>query len=91
MRSGPKWFKEVGRGNSRILDADRRKSFLNGVSERYADLKVVEQRVTNPLACVQLCGFEPTDASSKNDLIAETRYNLSPFKTGPKLKCGKEG
>ena len=38
LQAGPKLFKEIARGCTRVLDADRKKSFPNAVLDRYLDL-----------------------------------------------------
>ena len=38
LHAGPKLFKEIARGCTRVLDADRKKSFPNAVLDRYLDL-----------------------------------------------------
>ena len=48
LHSGPKYFKELARGNVHVLDADRKKSFPNAVLDRYPDLKEVEQWSRTP-------------------------------------------
>ena len=65
LHSGPKFFKELARGNELVLDADRQKSFPNAVRDRYPDLRAVDQWVSDPMACVAFCGLETTSSNLK--------------------------
>ena len=65
LHSGPKFFKELARGNEFVLDADRQKSFPNAVRDRYPDLQAVDQWVSNPMGCVALCGLESISSNLK--------------------------
>ena len=65
LHSGPKFFKELARGDEAVLDADRQKSFPNAVRDRHPDLRAVDQWVSNPMACVVLCGLEANNTNLK--------------------------
>ena len=65
LHSGPKFFKELARGSEVVLDADRQKSFPNAVRDRHPDLRAVGEWVSDPMACVVLCGLEASESNLK--------------------------
>ena len=61
LHAGPKYFKEIARGPTQVLDADRKKSFPNAVLDRHPDLDAVEMWTIHPEAFAAACRFDVSD------------------------------
>ena len=57
LHTGPKVYKELARGSTRVADTDRQKSFPNAVRDRYSDLDAVAMWVDFPADFAAACGF----------------------------------
>jgi hypothetical protein len=60
LNAGPRYYKELARGDRHVLDTDRKKSFPNAVLDRHPALGVVEQWCTRPQDFATACGFDVT-------------------------------
>ena len=61
LQTGPKIYKEIARGNSFIVDTDRKKSFPNAVVDRYPELDWVAMWCGYPADFRAACGFDADD------------------------------
>jgi hypothetical protein len=58
LHAGPKYYKEIARGNLHCLDTDRKKSFPNAVLDRHPLLDAVESWCITPEKFATACGFD---------------------------------
>jgi len=86
LHAGPKWYKELARGDKCIVDTDRKKSFPNAVYDRHPELDAVEMWCKYPENFAAGCGFD-VSLPAQYKLVKDFCNSAAGSVTAPRM-CG---